>query len=148
MAYGYPTYGGYGQMPAMQQAYAQGGYAQQMQPAMQMMPQQAQPAVNVRLVTSREEATTAQIPFDNTINVFLNLGADEVYVKRFNPVTGGAMFGDYIMPSRTQQAAQDAEKPQQEYATVDMLAALERRVDELIEASATKRSARGGKADE
>ena len=131
MAYGYNPYGGYG-VPA-QMAYAQPApqqtYAQQMQ---------TQPNVITRMVTSREEATTAQIQFDNTINVFVNLASDEVYIKRFNPNTGGAWFGDYIPPARAQQMAQNApqtaEKPKTEWATVEMVSALEKRVSELSEA--------------
>ena len=135
MAYGYnPFGGGYGQPP--QQIYAQQGYAQQMQG--QMMPQQAQPRVITHMVTSREEATTAQIPFDNTINVFLNLGAGEVYIKRFDPNTGGASFDDFLHPARVQQMAQQA-KQAPEYATVEMVSALEARVAELADAMNAKR---------
>ena len=90
---GFNPYGGYGQpqsyMPQTAQMAAQQAYAQQMQSMPQIMPQ-AQPGVTVRLVTSRDEATTAQIPFDATINVFVNMGAGEIYIKRFNPNTGGA----------------------------------------------------------
>ena len=152
MAYGYNPYGGYG-VPA-QMAYAQPAaqqaYAQQMQAMSQMAPQQmqTQPNVITRMVTSREEATTAQIPFDATINVFINLASDEVYIKRFNPNTGGAWFGDYIPPARAQQHAQEAAKPQPEYATVEMVAAIEGRLNELSEVVAVKRNTRGAKTDE
>lgn len=137
MAYGYNPFGGvYGQP----QMYAQQAYAQQMQSMGQAMPQQAQPQVITRMVTSREEATTAQIQFDaNVINVFLNLGAGEVYIKRFNPNTGGALFDDFLHPSKLQQMAQEQTKPAPEYATVDMVAALENRVSELADALNAKR---------
>ena len=136
-----PFGGGYGQpTPQMMQQ----AYARQMQS--QMMPQQAQPRVVTHMVTSREEATTAQIPFDGTINVFLNLGAGEVYVKRFDFNTGGAFFDDFIHPSKLQQMAQQA-KPAPEYATVEMLAALESRVGELAETVGAKRK-RGAAQDE
>ena len=146
MTYGYNPYGGYG-VPAQQmyaQPTAQQPYAQQMQ----TMSQQAQPNVVVRLVASREEATAALIQFDNTINVFINMAADEVYIKRFNPNTGGAWFGDYIPPARAQQAAQESAKPQPEYATVEMVAAIEGRLNELSEAVAARRGTRGEKMDE
>lgn len=137
MAYGYnPFGGGYGQ--PTQQMYAQQAYAQQMQGMGQVMPQQAQPQVITRMVTSREEATTAQIPFDSTINVFLNMSAGEVYIKRFNPNTGGALFDEFIHPARYQQM-KEQEKPAPEYATVEMVQALEGRVSELADALSTRR---------
>lgn len=140
--YGYnPFGGGYGQ-PSQQML--QQAYAQQMQG--QMMAQQAQMKVITHMVTSREEATTAQIPFDNTINVFLNLGAGEVYVKRFDFSTGGAIFDDFIHPGKLQQMAQQQSKPATEYATVEMVAALENRVSELAEAIGGRR--KRGAADE
>ena len=143
--YGYnPFGGGYGQ-PKM---YAQQAYAQQMQGMGQTMPQQAQPQVITRMVTSRDEATTAQIQFDaNVINVFLNLGAGEVYIKRFNPNTGGAIFDDFLHPSKLQQMAQQQAKPAPEYATVEMVQALEAKVGELAEAMSAKRK-RGVAPDE
>ena len=139
MAYGYnPFGGGYGQPTP--QMYAQQAYAQQMQGMGQAIPQQTQPQVITRMVTSRDEATTAQIAFDsNVINVFLNLGAGEVYIKRFNPSTGGAIFDDFLHPSKLQQMAQQQAKPETEYATVDMVQALEGRVSELADALSTRR---------
>lgn len=142
--YGFnPFGGGYGQP----QMYAQQAYAQQMQGMGQAMPQQAQPQVITRMVTSKEEATTAQIQFDaNVINVFLNLGAGEVYIKRFNPNTGGALFDEFIHPSRYQQM-KEQEKPAPEYATVEMVQALDSRVSELADALGARRK-RGAAADE
>lgn len=145
--YGYNPFGGmYGQPTP--QMMAQQAYAQQMQGIGQAMPQQAQPQVITRMVTSRDEATTAQIQFDaNVINVFLNLGAGEVYIKRFNPNTGGAIFDDFLHPSKLQQMAQQQAKPAPEYATVEMVQALEAKVGELAEAMSAKRK-RGATTDE
>lgn len=145
--YGYNPFGGmYGQPTP--QMMAQQAYAQQMQGMGQAMPQQAQPQVITRMVTSRDEATTAQIQFDaNVINVFLNLGAGEVYIKRFNPNTGGAIFDDFLHPSKLQQMAQQQAKPAPEYATVEMVQALEAKVGELAEAMSAKRK-RGVTPDE
>lgn len=145
--YGFnPFGGGYGQPTP--QMMAQQAYAQQMQGMGQTMPQQAQPQVITRMVTSRDEATTAQIQFDaNVINVFLNLGAGEVYIKRFNPNTGGALFDDFLHPSKLQKMAQEKAKPAPEYATVEMVQALDSRVSELSEALGAKRK-RGAAADE
>ncbi len=152
MAYGYnPFGGGYGQpTQQMVQQAAQQAYMQQMGGMGQMAQQPAQmqqPNVISRMVTSREEATTAQIQFDaNVINVFVNLGAGEVYIKRFNPNTGGAIFDDFIHPNKLQQMAQQT-KSAPEYATVEMVAALENRVSELADAMNAKRT-RGAKTDE
>lgn len=140
MNYGYnPFTPGYGQGAQYAQQAAQQAYAQQMY-AQQMAQRPAQPDVIARLVTSRDEATTAQIPFDSTINVFVNLAAGEVYIKRFNPATGGAIFTDCVDAAKAQRAQ---DKAQPEYATVDRVAALERRMDALTGA-AEARGAEGG----
>lgn len=146
MAYGYnPFGGGYGQpTPQMVQQAAQQAYIQQMGGMGQMAQQPAQmqqPNVISRMVTSRDEATTAQIPFDSTINVFINPSAGEIYVKRFNPNTGGAWFDDYVSAAKLQamQQAQEPQKDAPEYATVEMVAALETRVSELADAVSAKR---------
>lgn len=145
MNYGYNPYGGYGAAQGYAQQAAQQAYAQQMQMGQAPM-QQTAPPLSVRLVTSREEATTAQIPFDATINVFVNMAAGEVYIKRFNPHTGGAIFSDYHDVQKgaqaAQQAAQGPQDTQPQYATVEMVKALEARVSELGEAM------RGGRAGE
>jgi hypothetical protein len=144
--YGYnPFGGGYGQ-PAPQM-YAQQAYAQQMMA--QPVPQQMQPRVSVQMVTNRDEATTAQIPFDtNIINVFVNMSAGEIYMKRFNPNTGGALFDEFIHAQKAQQMAQkQQEEPAPQYATVEMVQALDSRVSELADAITAKR-ARGAKTDE
>lgn len=137
--YGYNPYGGYGQPPM----YAQQAYMPQMQTQMPQMPQQPQqPTVSVRLVTSRDEATTAQIPFDSTINLFVNLGAGEIYIKQFNPQTGGAVFRCFAEAAKTKE-----EQKPQEYVTEDRFCALEQRVSELAE-TMTARRTRGVRTDE
>lgn len=144
--YGYnPFGGGYGQPTP--QMYAQQVYAPQM--AAQPAPQQMQPRVSVQMVTSRDEATTAQIPFDaNIINVFVNMSAGEIYMKRFNPNTGGALFDEFIHVQKAQHMAQkQQEEPAPQFATVEMVQALDSRVSELADAIAAKRT-RGVKADE
>lgn len=146
---GFTPYGGYGmpaQMPQPMYPQTQQTYMPAQMAQGQQMPQQ--PNVTVRLVTSRDEATTAQIPFDSTINVFVNPSAGEVYIKRFNPNTGGAVFGTYIDAERARQEAEAAAKPQAEYATVDMISGLESRIAELESAMTSRRAPRGGKTDE
>ena len=109
--------------------YSPAAYPQQAYPAPQPAPQAYPPAapqqaVNARMVTSREEASAAQIPFDSTINIFINLPADEIYIKRFDMNTGGAIFAEYRRGQR-QQPAQSAPAPDNapstQYATQDML---------------------------
>lgn len=140
---GYNPYGGYGQPnPA---AMYQQAYMQQMQ-QMQAAQQAQQPNLVARLVTSRDEATTAQITFDSTINIFVNLAAGEVYIKRFNPNTGGADFIDFISAARLKQEAEQAQTP--EYVTMDVFSALEQRVGELAESISARRAARTVNNDE
>lgn len=150
---GFNPYGGYGMPQMMAQQAAQQAYSQQMQAVGQMYPQQTaqQPSVNVRLVTSRDEAAVAQIPFDSTVNVFVNMAAGEVYIKRFNPNTGGAWWREYIDVQRMSQMqqAKPAQEEQDEpaaYVTQARFEELESRVSELSEAITGQ--TRGGKKDE
>ena len=93
------------------QPMQQPGYFQQQAPAQR---------VNAVLVTSREEAVAAQIPFDNSVNAFINMAAGEVYLKIFNPQTGGANLIDCaVKPQPNAQASAAA------FAPVDMVQALE-----------------------
>lgn len=135
--YGYGMYN----PQTMYQAQMQQAWQQAMQP---QQPTQQQIGVAAHLVTSFDEANAAQIPFDNTINLFVNLAAGEIYIKRFNPNTGGAPIAIY------RQKPQD-EDAQVQFAPLDMVRALEGRVNEISEiiAGSTKRTAqRGAKADE
>ena len=123
----------------------------QMQPQMQPQLQQPQPVqaqqqpVTVRMVASRAEAYAAQIPFDGTINVFVNANAREVYSKRFNPETGGADFGDSLRrDTPAQQAAADA-VPCAEYATAAALEAPRAKLAALTEEMDAPRPANGKK---
>lgn len=119
--------------------YAPAPYPQQAYPAPQNMPQayppaapqQPQQTVNARMVTSREEASAAQIPFDSTINIFINLPADEIYIKRFDMATGGAIFAEYRrgQPQPRASAPDSGTSPQ--YATQDMLEQLRGDVGEI-----------------
>lgn len=148
---GYNPYGGYGVPSQMNQPMYSQPMQQYMNPQQVQMPvqnQQQMPQINVavRLVTNYNEADAAQIAFDNTINLFVNLAANEIYVKRFNPNTGMAPIAVYRQEQP--QSAQEASKPQQEYATVDMFTSLENRVNELAEAMTPKRATRGAKSDE
>lgn len=92
--------------PAMQQP----GYFPQQAPAQR---------VNAVLVTSREEAVAAQIPFDNSVNAFINMAAGEVYLKLFNPQTGGANLIDCVVKPQS-----SAQEPAAAFAPMDMVQAL------------------------
>lgn len=115
----------------------------------------------VRMVTSKDEAVTAQIEFDpSIINLFVDMAHGMIYSKRFNPNTGAADYADYALvipaqPQQTvqpqqppvqqqaqppvqpqQQAVQPPVQPQQqpvmpEYVTVDAFHSLEGRVNEI-----------------
>lgn len=62
--------------------------------------QQAQPAAPMpqglmTLVTSREQAVVAQIPFDGNTYFFYDTASDELYSKRFDPATGQSPLSVY-----------------------------------------------------
>lgn len=88
------------------------------QPVQQSAPQQSM----VSYVTSRAQAEVAQIPFDGQPYFFFNTSTRELYGKAFDPQTGNCPLVDYV-------PAVQAAPPQ--YATVDMLAALEKRLEDI-----------------
>lgn len=88
------------------------------QPVQQTAPQQSM----VSYVTSRAQAEVAQIPFDGQPYFFFNTSTRELYGKAFDPQTGNCPLVDYV-------PAVQAAPPQ--YATVDMLAALEKRLEDI-----------------
>lgn len=141
-----PQYGQTGFVPGQAPYYNNpytNGYQNGFQPQQPMIQQTApapvmQSNVNVRMVTSREEAIAAQIPFDATVNIFANLSAGEVYIKRFNIQTGKADFDVFkqqieqtVQPQ--QQVVQQPVTPQVEYVPLDAFQRLEGRVGELAE---------------
>lgn len=151
---GYNPYGGYGVPVQMNQPMVQQNQQMYMNPQqfqMQQMPAQNQPVqqqipVAVRFVTKYAEADAAQIAFDNTINLFINLASGEIYMKRFDMNSGQAPLVTYRQ-DRPKAAQDDAQQPV-EYATVEMVAAIESRLNELSDAMATRRMNRGVKSDE
>lgn len=147
---GYNPYGGYGMPTQMtQQMYQQPAQQMYMNPQqMQMMAQSQQvqqPSVTVRLVTNYNEADAAQIAFDNTINLFVNMASGEIYVKRFDPSSGRAPI--VIYRQEQPKSVQEARGQQPEYATVEMVTAIENRLNELSDAFTAKRN-KGVKTDE
>lgn len=91
------------------------------QPVQQPM-QQLQQASPVTLVTSRAQAELAQIPFDGQPYFFFNTATREIYVKQYDGSSGKCPLVDYQPPSQAQE-------PPAAYATVEMVAALENRIN-------------------
>lgn len=158
MAYG-QQWGAYpGQMDFYAPQYQQQTYQpmpaqQMMQQSQQMQQQSRQQPVTVRMVASREEAVAAQIPFDGTINVFVNVNAREVYIKRFNMTTGNADFDDYLRRAAQPEAPKQQDAPP-EWATAAALEETRRRLDdvaaemEALRASMSKKVKKGAQEDE
>lgn len=151
---GYNPYGGYGVPIQMnqpmyqqtnQQMYMNPQQAQMQQITTQNQQMQQQIPVTVRFVTKYNEADAAQIAFDNTINLFINLASGEIYMKRFDMNSGQAPVVTYRQDRP--KAAQDESEQQIQYATVEMVAKIENRLNELADAINTKRL-RAVKSDE
>lgn len=151
---GYNQYGGYGVPVQMnqpmyqqtnQQMYMNPQQAQIQQIATQNQQMQQQIPVTVRFVTKYNEADAAQIAFDNTINLFINLSSGEIYMKRFDMNSGQAPIVTYRQ--ERPKATQDEPEQTVQYATVEMVTAIETRLNELADAITTRRT-RGVKSDE
>lgn len=151
---GYNPYGGYGVPIQMnqpmyqqnnQQMYMNPQQAQIQQIATQNQQMQQQIPVTVRFVTKYNEADAAQIAFDNTINLFINLASGEIYMKRFDMNSGQAPIVTYRQ--ERPKATQDEPEQTVKYATVEMVTAIETRLNELADAITTRRT-RGVKSDE
>lgn len=65
------------------------------QPVMQTPVQQANNSMSIRLVASRAEAETMQIPFDGTTHFFYDTSCGKMYSKTFNGNTGAAPLITY-----------------------------------------------------
>lgn len=137
----------YGNPPMMYGAQPQffGQYQQQVNPYAMQMPAQIQPQPQIqtvqqtpivaRVVKNRKEAEEAQIGFDQTINVMVNVQGDEVYIKRFNTQTGKDDFKLY--KSAKWPDVDEGEK------TGKTLEAMEQRFKKIEEEIAEIRSANG-----
>lgn len=93
------------------------------------VPQQPIQQGTVTYVTGMGPVDAAQAPFDGTPLFFYDTAADTVYVKQFDSSNGTAPVTVY----RTER------KVVQQYATVEMLDGLARRVEEMAAMLATKR---------
>ena len=97
------------------------------QPAVPQQPTLQQ--ASVTYVTGMGPVDAAQAPFDSTPLFFYDTAADVVYVKQFDSSNGTAPVTIY----RTER------KVVQQYATVEMLDGLARRVEEMAAMLAPKR---------
>jgi hypothetical protein len=85
-------------------------------------PQQAIQQMMVTPVTGMAQVEAAQAPFDGTPMFFYDTAANAVYIKQFDVSTGTAPVSTYRMEPK-------AAPPQ--YATVEMLSDLARRVEDM-----------------
>lgn len=127
--------------------YGFGYPSRPMQTYFPQAPQQpaAAQTVNASMVTSRAEAEAAQILFDNSLNLYVNLAQGEIYAKRFNPQTGGADFAVFSMPRPQPQ------EPSPAFAPMDMVQTLMQRMEACeaqLNAFSNKKSATDKKEDE
>lgn len=107
------------------------GYQRPEYASQQIIPQQpipTQPAIQqpgflCRAVTSREEATVAQIPLDGTPSFFVNVSNGEIYRK--------AMLPDGTAPLATYTRCEDIVSSPPQYATVEQLSELSLKLEEL-----------------
>lgn len=85
-------------------------------------PQQTIQQMMVTPVTGMAQVEAAQAPFDGTPMFFYDTSANAVYIKQFDANTGTAPVSTYRMEPK-------AAPPQ--YATVEMLSDLARRVEDM-----------------
>lgn len=112
------------------------GFRNPMYPQAAAIPQQmAQNAaipqqMAITPVTGMAQVDAAQVSFDGTPAYFYDTAADAVYIKQFDPRNGTSPVAVY---RREQQA------PPPQFATVEMLDSLARRVEEMSAMIAPKR---------
>lgn len=95
-------------------------------PAMPQQPTMAQQAT-VTPVTDIRQAELAPIPFDELPYYYHDTSTGDIYVKHFDRISGKSPIVVYKQVMPEQPVAQ-------QYATMDMLQALARRVDDLTAA--------------
>lgn len=86
------------------------------------IPQTPQNVFSCRPVTSKEEAIASQIDFFNSGTLLPDIAHGKVYLKRFNQQTGASDFLEF-----TYQPPEEP-KPSPQYATIEMLEDLEKRL--------------------
>lgn len=101
----------------------------------QNMPQQTQTVqqLPITFVSGMAPVEAAQAPFDGTPLLFYDTSVDAVHIKQFDANTGTA-------PIRTYKTEQKAAPVQ--FATVEMLAELSKRVEDVAAMMAPRKTAR------
>lgn len=99
------------------------------------MPQQTPPLqqLPITFVSGMAPVEAAQAPFDGTPLLFYDTSIDAVHIKQFDANTGTA-------PVRTYRTEQKAAPVQ--FATVEMLAELSKRVDDVAAMMAPRKTTR------
>lgn len=97
------------------------GFRNPMYPANTQQPAMPQ-QMAVTPVTHMAQVEAAQVSFDGTPAYFYDTSADAVYIKQFDPRNGTSPIVAY-------RREQQAQPPQ--YATVEMLAELARKVEDM-----------------
>jgi hypothetical protein len=119
MAYPYGNYGAFG---APQAFYGHGGVNYSQPPQMPVTaPKTAANGPVVKLVTSREEVVSNQIPFDGSTTYFVDTSNGKIYAKTFDFNTGTAPIITYIREQETKI----------KYVTEDDLKELKSALDEI-----------------
>lgn len=76
------------------------------QPNMQMQQAPIQAlAIRANFVTCKEEAIAAQVPFDNTLSVFVDNTNGCIYTKQFDTETGESNFNCYTLEVQSDKPA-------------------------------------------
>lgn len=85
-------------MPVQQimQTAQQAPMQQNVMPISQPTQQTPSLAIRANYVSCREEAIAAQVPFDNTLTVFVDKTNNCIYTKQFDAETGESNFTDYF----------------------------------------------------
>lgn len=71
---------------------------QQMYQQMYQQPQQTEQPLFCRMATNREEVQAFPVDFSGRPMTFLGPGMQTIWVKTFNPVTGGSDVTEYTKP--------------------------------------------------
>lgn len=109
------------QAPSQRFGQPQGGYIPQPQMA-QPAPQTGQSGMIMRPVTSINEASVFQVPFDGSTSWFYDTSGDKLYSKTFDFQTGTAPIITYV---REQPA------PAVQYVTVEVIQELMQEIQDL-----------------
>lgn len=126
----YP-YGGY-QPPQQRFGGVMPNYPAQIQTAQSLQQMPTQSGMMIHPVTSVQEASVFQIPFDGSTSWFYDTSADKLYSKTFD-------FGSGTAPVITYVREQPA--PVTQYATMEDIESLRKEIESLRPRKAAKKNA-------